>query len=86
MTNPTPLSPAAQAVVAAIEKFDWESGHFSREEIWALSKEVTAAALRAAAANYRSKVSYALPNKFVNGVLTVANALDEIADELEGAQ
>jgi hypothetical protein len=46
MTN---LSPAAQAVVAAIEKFDWESGHFSREEIWFCSREVVAAALCAAA-------------------------------------
>ena len=49
MTNPTPLSPAAQAVVTAIEKFDWESDHFTREDIWMLSREVTAAALRAAA-------------------------------------
>lgn len=46
MTN---LSPAAQAVVDAIEKFDWESDHFTREDIWMLSREVTAAALRAAA-------------------------------------
>jgi hypothetical protein len=45
----TTLSPAAQAVVAAIEKFDWESGHFSREEIWFCSREVVAAALCAAA-------------------------------------
>ena len=42
------LSPAAQAVVTAIEKFDWEAGHFSREDIWMNSREVTAAALRAA--------------------------------------
>jgi hypothetical protein len=49
MTNPTPLSPAAQAVITAIEKFDWEAGHFSREEIWFCSREVVAAALRAAA-------------------------------------
>ena len=45
----TDLSPAAQAVIAAIEKFDWEAGHFSREDIWMNSREVTAAALRAAA-------------------------------------
>ena len=45
----TDLSPAAQAVITAIEKFDWESGHFSREEIWFCSREVVAAALRAAA-------------------------------------
>lgn len=43
------FSPAAKAVVAAIEKFDWESGHFCREDIWTLSRKVTAAALRAAA-------------------------------------
>ena len=48
MTDPTTLSPAAQAVVAAIEKFDWEDGHFFREEIWHCSREVVAAALRAA--------------------------------------
>ena len=45
----TDLSPAAKAVVAAIEKIDWEDGHFSREEIWHFSKEVVAAAFRAAA-------------------------------------
>lgn len=45
----TDISPAAKAVVAAIEKFDWESGHFCREDIWTLSRKVTAAALRAAA-------------------------------------
>ena len=49
MTDTTPLSPAAQAVVAAIEKFDWETGDFTCDDIWILSREVTAAALRAAA-------------------------------------
>ena len=71
MTNPTPLSPAAQAVVTAIEKFDWEAGHFSRENIWMLSREVTAAALRAAANQLTS--SKAL------------DQLRAIADELEGS-
>ena len=68
----TDLSPAAQAVVAAIEKFDWEAGHFSREDIWMNSREVTAAALRAAASQLTSAKT--------------SDALRAIAAELEGAQ
>ena len=49
MTNPTPLSPAAQACVTAFQKVDFESGHFTCEDMWIISREVAAAALRAAA-------------------------------------
>jgi hypothetical protein len=69
----TTLSPAAQAVVAAIEKFDWESGYFSREEIWFCSREVVAAALRAAADHINHDWSG----------FNCVDALCEIAAELE---
>lgn len=43
------LSPAAQACVTAFQKVDFESGHFTCEDMWIISREVAAAALRAAA-------------------------------------
>ena len=67
----TDISPAAKAVVAAIEKFDWESGHFCREDIWTLSGKVTAAALRAAANELTSTKAML--------------QLQTIAEELDGA-
>lgn len=45
----TELSPAAQACVTAFQKIDFESGHFTCEDIWVISREVAAATLRAAA-------------------------------------
>lgn len=82
----TDLSPAAQAVVTAIEKFDWESGHFTREDIWMLSREVTATALRAAAdqvlvAEWKGRIP---PNTTHNlGINWSRDALHAIAAELE---
>lgn len=75
----TDLSPAAQAVVTAIEKFDWEAGHFSREDIWMNSREVTAAALRAVA-------DQVVPEACFESDDVIRDALLAIADELEGAQ
>ncbi len=85
MTNSTPLSPAAQAVVAAIEKFDWEAGHFSREDIWMNSREVTAAALRAAADQCKIEWNYHPDYPETESVIVVSDLLS-IAAELEGAQ
>jgi hypothetical protein len=86
----TTLSPAAQAVVAAIEKFDWESGHFSREEIWFCSREVVAAALRAAADQASPEkqvkdIDY-VHQMYTDGMKDALAVLQEIADELEGPQ
>lgn len=75
----TDISPAAQAVVTAIEKFDWEAGHFSRENIWMLSREVTAAALRAAADQLKFADDYG--TRLIN-----ADDLLAIAIELESHQ
>lgn len=65
------LSPAAQAVLNAYENSYIESG--------------LAAALRAAADGWRAEVGGITQTDFIRGVLRSAEALDEIADELEGA-
>jgi hypothetical protein len=84
MTNPTPPSSATQAVITAIEKFDWEAGHFSREEIWFCSREVVAAALRAAADQVVPvPIDAGTPEEHW-ALLGVKNKLLAIADELEG--
>ena len=80
----TDLSPAAQAVVAAIEKFDWEAGHFSREDIWMNSREVTAAALRAAIDQVLPLYMCSLGSTRGTTRLGVRQKLIAIAAELEG--
>lgn len=84
----TDLSPAAQAVVAAIEKFDWEAGHFSREDIWMNSREVTAAALRAAAHEVAPFPGRYPMNEYMEGFReakqSIHHQLIAIAAELEG--
>ena len=85
----TDLSPAAQAVVAAIEKFDWEAGHFSREDIWMNSREVTAAALRAAADQVVPEPDDAAKETFSIAALRhrwqIRDQFLAIAAELEGS-
>lgn len=82
----TDLSPGAQAVVTAIKKFDWESGHFTSEDIWMLSREVTAAALRAAVDQVLPLYACSLTSTRGTTRLGVRQKLLAIAAELEGAQ
>lgn len=78
MTNPTPLSPAAQAVLDAFLG-DAENTGLQMDDL----RENVAAALRAVAANWRAELAGANQVDFVCGVLRSAEALEEIADELE---
>ena len=79
MTDPTPLSQAAQAVLDAIDFYEMSGP----QQIVACAH--AAAALRAAANEFRSEMESSLSNDFVRGVLATAKALEEIAAELEGA-
>jgi len=93
MTNSTPLSPAAQACVTAFQKVDFESGHFTCEDMWIISREVAAAALRAAAdqvvpewcLEHQSNDSE-WQTGFIDANCRIRAELLAIATELEGAQ
>lgn len=70
------LSPAALTVWSAfLDRYEWE---VTKEELFAV-----AAALRAAALNFRTEMKGSVSNDFVRGVLAAATALEEIASELE---
>jgi hypothetical protein len=128
MTNSTPLSPAAQAVVdaslaaywrpvidtpvfhnksiaAALRAAYWrpviDTPVFHNKSIAAALRAAywrpvidtpvfhnksIAAALRAAADGWRAEVGGVTQTDFIRGVLRSAEALEEIAAELEGAQ
>ena len=64
------LSPAAEAVLDAALPH-------------VVHRYSVAAALRAAALNFRTEMKGSVSNDFVRGVLAAATALEEIASELE---
>lgn len=72
----TELSTAAQAIVNAAIADDYG------RPTSVLYRRL-AAALRAVALNFRTEMKISVPNDFVRGVLAAANALEEIASELE---
>lgn len=76
----TSLSPAAQAVLGAYYK-----GLEATSSDCATEEDALAAALRAAADGWRAEVGGITQTDFIRGVLRSAEALDEIADELEGS-
>ena len=78
MTDLSPLSPVAQAVLKAA---CIHHGLFNEEIVQ--RRRMVAAALRAAAANWQAELASANQVDFVCGVLRSAEALEEIANELE---
>ena len=80
MTDPTPLSPAAQAVLDAFTEdnslHDWKHNYYNIEAV--------AVALRAAA--HQMRFSDRLGLTGFEGYVQALDQIFSIADELEGAQ
>jgi len=82
MTNPTPLSPAAQAVIQAIDEVRWDWGNMQEAD----ANIIAAAALRSVANLLSAEVDAPkVDGTKYNGLWHSYDLLNAIADELEGA-